>query len=161
MNESSSPASPASLVVTCSDLVGELVKRWPNKEGESTPKKRLLIIDDNEEYCVLFRAAFDKYGYYEIFTSTNGEEGLAIFKANQPFLVVFLDLVMPGMDGVEVFTKMREVNPLQYVIVITGAMSEEFSRRLEKFLCYGISFKPIDFNILAGILNTHINPPVA
>ena len=147
--------------ISCSDLVSELVKRWPEKEASTAPKERLLFVDDNTDYCVLFKQAFGKYGYYDIHVASTGEEGVRLFRLHQPFLVVFLDLAMPRMDGIEVFKKVRELNPLQYVVVITGALNEDFTKRLREFFCYGIAFKPIDFNMLAGILHSHINPPVA
>ena len=145
---------------TCSDLVGELVKRWPNRDGETHPQKKLLIIDDNADYCTLFRKAFEKYGYYDTHEALTGEDGLNIFRREQPFLAVFLDLSLPGIDGIEVFDRIREMNPLQYVVIITGAMTEEYAAKLKRFFCYGVAFKPVDFNVMAAILHTHINPPV-
>lgn len=146
---------------SCSELVNELVKRWPDKNAQSAPKKKLLIVDDNVDYCQMFQKAFERYGYYDTYIAHTGEEGLELFSRHQPFLVVFLDLVLPGMNGIELFEKIRELNPLQYVVVITGEMNESFFKQLEKFSCYGTALKPIDFNVMAAILASHINPPVA
>lgn len=148
-------------IFKCEDLVTELVKRWPDKNVSSIPKKRLLIIDDNIEYCEMFKEAFAKYGYYETFAASNGEAGLKLFKDYQPFSVVFIDLILPGnLDGIDVFDKIRQMNPLQYVVVITGALDTNFYRRLEKFGCFTVGLKPINFVEIAEILNTNINPPV-
>jgi len=83
---------------------------------EKLPK--ILIIDD-EEVVLDSCSQILKGGKYLISTAMNGELGLKLVKEFQPDLV-YVDLKMPGISGFEVIEKIRELDPLIVVIVITG-----------------------------------------
>jgi signal transduction histidine kinase len=81
-------------------------------------KPKILIIDD-EEVVLDSCTQILKGGKYLISTAMNGSLGLNLVKDYQPDLV-FVDLKMPGISGFEVIEKIRELDPLIVVIVITG-----------------------------------------
>jgi two-component system sensor histidine kinase/response regulator len=83
---------------------------------EGTP--RLLIIDD-EEVVLDSCTQILKGGDYQVSTASDGEAGLALVDSLQPDLV-FVDLKMPGVSGVEVLHKIHESHPAIVTIVITG-----------------------------------------
>jgi two-component system, OmpR family, alkaline phosphatase synthesis response regulator PhoP len=85
-----------------------------------TPAK-ILIIDDEPSILRLVTAYLKPEGY-EIITSNSGTEGLKTARAIKPDLVV-LDLMLPGMDGLEVLSQLRRESGV-YVILLT-ARSEE------------------------------------
>ncbi len=64
------------------------------------PKKSILVIDDEKDILKLLEYNLRKEGY-EILASRTGEEGLEFAKSKKPDLVI-LDLMLPGMDGLEV-----------------------------------------------------------
>lgn len=72
---------------------------------------RFLIIDDNQETLLLLEKIVSKYG--ECVTATNGNEALDHFKEahtqNNPFHLILLDIMMPGMDGHEVLKTIRHL----------------------------------------------------
>ena len=81
-------------------------------------KYRILIIDDEEvilDSCTLILAG----GKYQLATAKNGNLGLELVKEFQPDLV-FVDLKMPGISGLEVLEKIRDLDPNIVTIVITG-----------------------------------------
>jgi signal transduction histidine kinase len=79
---------------------------------------KILIIDD-EEVVLDSCTQILKSGKYQLATAINGELGLKQVREFQPDLV-FADLKMPGISGLEVIEKIRELDPLIVVIVITG-----------------------------------------
>ena len=81
-------------------------------------KSTILIIDD-EEVVLDSCTQILKGGKYQIATAANGNLGLELVKESQPDLV-FVDLKMPGISGIEVIEKIREFDPTIVVIVITG-----------------------------------------
>ena len=81
-------------------------------------KTKILIIDD-EEVILDSCTQILKGGKHLISTAMNGELGLKLAKEFQPDLI-FVDLKMPGISGFEVIEKVRELDPLIVVIVITG-----------------------------------------
>lgn len=79
---------------------------------------KILVIDDEKPTLSMFRLFLAAYGY-EVHTAGSGEEGLEIFKVVHP-QIVFTDIRMPGMDGLEVLGRIRETDPGCQVIIITG-----------------------------------------
>lgn len=81
-------------------------------------KKKLLIIDDEKIILESLRHELVHDGY-EVTTAENGEEGLAIMKRQYLDLIV-TDLMMEGIDGLEVLKAVKEYDPEISVIILTG-----------------------------------------
>ncbi|CCO25338.1 response regulator [Maridesulfovibrio hydrothermalis] len=79
---------------------------------------RILVIDDEKATLNMFKMLLNAYGH-EVLTAENGETGIELFDAERPELVM-TDIKMPGMDGLEVLNKIKEMSPDAEVIVITG-----------------------------------------
>ena len=79
---------------------------------------KILVIDDEKPTLAMFRLFLDAYGY-SVYTAENGAEGLAIFRKEKPEIVL-TDIKMPGVDGLAVLQRIKEVAPQTAVIVITG-----------------------------------------
>lgn len=81
---------------------------------------KILIIDDEKPTLSMFKLFLSAYGY-EVTTAENGEEGLKIFEKTNPD-IIFTDLKMPGIDGLEVLKNIRCSTHLKQpeVIIITG-----------------------------------------
>lgn len=79
---------------------------------------KILVIDDEKPTLEMFRLLLGAYGY-NVLTAENGSAGLEIFKKEKP-PIVFTDIKMPGMDGLEVLQGIKGIDPNTEVIVITG-----------------------------------------
>ncbi|MFH1915043.1 MAG: response regulator [Pseudomonadota bacterium] len=79
---------------------------------------KILVIDDERPTLSMFRLMLDAYGF-EVFTAENGEEGIALFREHA-MPIVLTDIKMPGMDGLEVLARIKELSPTTEVIIITG-----------------------------------------
>jgi DNA-binding NtrC family response regulator len=86
-----------------------------------TEKANILVIDDNAAIRDSCSQVFKKDGN-TIKTAKDGTEGLKLFK-KEFFHVVLLDLKLPGLDGMEVLSRIKEENPKTPVIIITGYAS--------------------------------------
>ncbi|MCP4140666.1 MAG: response regulator transcription factor [Chloroflexi bacterium] len=87
-------------------------------------KAKILIVDDEPSIIKLIKAYLEPEGY-EIFTAEDGNAGLKAARTLNPDLVV-LDVMLPGIDGVEVLTRLRRESDV-YVILLT-AKTEEMDR---------------------------------
>ena len=82
---------------------------------------KILIVDDEPSIITLVSAYLKPEGY-EVFTASDGPTGLKMAKAYKPDLVV-LDLMLPGMDGLEILTRLRRESDV-YVILLTARTEE-------------------------------------
>ncbi len=82
---------------------------------------KVLIIDDEVAIINLVSAYLKPEGY-EVYTATEGPSGLQAARAYKPDLIV-LDVMLPGMDGVEVLTRLRRESDV-YVILLTAKTEE-------------------------------------
>jgi CheY-like chemotaxis protein len=114
--------------------------------------KKILIVDDEPDVVSYLSLFLDDEGYMTV-TARDGPSGLAAARSEDPDLIT-LDITMPGMSGIEVFTNLRRDPGLQDipVIVVTGVAG------IRKLMDYrevrppeGIMQKPIDREVL---LNT-------
>ncbi|PIE58296.1 MAG: two-component system response regulator [Desulfobulbus propionicus] len=71
-------------------------------------KKTILLVDDEQGIQLLYRGEFEDEGY-AVVSALNGKEALEKFRTHQPDLVV-LDINMPGINGIEVLSRMKEIN---------------------------------------------------
>lgn len=85
---------------------------------------KILVIDDEPSILKLVSAYLKPEGY-EVYTATDGHAGLKAAHAFKPDLII-LDLMLPGMDGIELLTRLRRESDV-YVIMLT-ARSEEMDK---------------------------------
>lgn len=81
-------------------------------------KKKILIIDDNRDFCEIISKYLSKQGY-KVFMANDGMEGVSIVNMGKPDLII-TDIVMPDMDGIDFFQKLEEHNNNIPVIVMSG-----------------------------------------
>jgi two-component system alkaline phosphatase synthesis response regulator PhoP len=88
---------------------------------------KILVIDDEEDIRELLIYNLKKEGYL-VLDAENGEKGLAIMRESNPDLIL-LDVMMPGMDGVEVCEAIRNIPGFKNTLVcFLTARSEDYSQ---------------------------------
>lgn len=121
------------------------------------PNAKVLIVDDTKVNLMVARGIMKKYGM-QIDTATSGKE--AIEKVQQTdYDIVFMDHMMPEMDGVEATKKIRELGDKFKKLTIIALTANAISEAKEMFLQEGLQdflAKPIETNALDDILNRWI-----
>ncbi len=80
--------------------------------------RSILIIDDEQATLDMLSMLLEAYGY-SVLTASNGETGVQTYDKNRPDIVL-TDIKMPGMDGIQVLQKIKEIDTNSEVVVITG-----------------------------------------
>ena len=70
-------------------------------------KKKILIIDDEEDITHFLKINLQMRKKYKVYTANNGEDGIKKAISKKPDLIL-LDLMMPGINGFDVLTKLKE-----------------------------------------------------
>jgi DNA-binding NtrC family response regulator len=105
----------------------------------TTTHPRLLIVDDDEQLADALARRFQRNGYAATIAAS-GEKALAA--AHAAFDVVLLDLHLPGMDGLEVLTRLKELHPEIEVILLTAHGSIETAIQAMRKGAYDYLTKP-------------------
>ena len=88
--------------------------------------QKILIVDDEPDILELIEYNLKKEGY-QVFTASNGQEGITVAKKVHPDLII-LDIMMPKMDGIEACRLMRAIPDFKNTfMVFLTARSEEYS----------------------------------
>ena len=104
----------------------------------------VLIVDDEENVSRLLLKVLSKEGY-EAITAGNGIEALNMIESRQVDIVV-TDIKMPGMGGIELLRKIKEIDPYIKVIIITAFATLETAIEALKIGACDYIIKPFDIN---------------
>ncbi len=121
--------------------------------GQAPP---ILIVDDQTHNRDILVKLLSPLGF-EVIEATNGEEGLAKAKQDQPGLIL-LDLVMPVLDGFETSRRIRQEPNFQEVPIIAISASILPQEQLLSYQagCNAFLSKPIDFKRLLEMIEVHL-----
>ncbi len=116
-------------------------------------KQKILVVDDEEDILEILKYNLEKEGF-EVKTASDGNAGIEMAEKFDPHLII-LDIMMPGMDGIEVCQKLR-ANPKfsNTIIAFLTARSEAFTQ-ITALDSGGDDFinKPIKPNVLKSRIN--------
>ncbi|MEA2092195.1 MAG: response regulator [Campylobacterota bacterium] len=119
---------------------------------EQTKKLTAMIVEDEKVTNELLSSTFKNF-FSDVYSCFNGEEALETYDRIKPD-VVFVDIVMAGMDGIELSRKIREINPTQIIIVISASNDiEKISESIEVGVNSFIQ-KPIDTKKIIELLTS-------
>jgi CheY-like chemotaxis protein len=106
-------------------------------------KKRILVVDDERIVCRAVQKVLEIEGY-DVDLATSGEEAVAKAKTDD-FNLAFIDLVLPGIDGVEVCKQLKAINPKIKAVIMSGYLSKLKEKQSEFEAlegCTGVMEKP-------------------
>ena len=122
-------------------------------------KRHVLVIDDDAVVGRSFDRVLSPKGY-EVDTAASGEEGLRDIESHE-YDVVFTDIKMPGMDGLQVAERIREKCPWTPVVVITGYGTDENEARAHVLGVNGFVRKPLTPEMIENITLKALETPAA
>ena len=109
----------------------------------------VLLVDDEQRVRTVGEEICKTLGY-SVITVASGKEALKIYKAKQESInLVILDMIMPEMNGLETFVKLKKLNPDIKVLLSTGYSIDAKAQKMLKNGCKGYILKPynvIDFS---------------
>jgi two-component system, cell cycle sensor histidine kinase and response regulator CckA len=115
------------LSVTENENRAEVLPKAVAKAVKNNKRKlkqaEILIVDDEFEIGKLFKKVLDKEGY-SVTVAGSGRNALNLCRKKK-FDLIYLDIIMPGMDGISVFKKIKEISPKTKIVFFTGKLMED------------------------------------
>ena len=115
-------------------------------------KIKVLMVDDEAQFRETTSKILTRKGY-EVTMAGSGEDAIDILKEN-PQDVVILDIKMPGMDGHEALSRIKEIRTGTQVIMLTGHGAEDSARASLQSGAFDYLNKPCDIDLLAAKINS-------
>ena len=113
-------------------------------------KASILIADDNINFCKTMSFVLERKGY-GVTTAKDGPE--AIERVNErSFDVIFMDIKMPLMDGVQTYKRIKEIRPEAVVVMMTAYSVEDLIQEALREGAYGIIYKPLDIEKIVALI---------
>lgn len=118
--------------------------------------KKIMIVEDSSLMIAVISNFIKKEEKdFEIITASNGEEAIQKYNAEKPALV-FMDIKMPGMDGITALEKIRESDSNAKVVMCTSLKEPEQEERAKKAGCAGYIMKPFSRQDIVDAINNNI-----
>ena len=111
----------------------------------------VLVVDDERDVELLFRQRFRREireGKIQLLFAFSGEEALSILESSESETVLVLsDINMPGMSGLDLLTRIKQINASLPVFMVT-AYANDFQARAVELGADDFLTKPVDFEVL-------------
>ncbi len=124
---------------------------------DSLEPLNILLIDD--EYMILEMASeILKFLGHQVFIATSGADGLKIFFEQKDQLdLIIIDLLMPGMNGKEVYQQIRQINATIPIILSTGISDAKDKESLKNLDVFAFLEKPYTLPQLENLITKIVN----
>ena len=111
-----------------------------------------LVVEDDEETNESLSNSLGNY-FKTVYSALNAKDAIRIFTKKRP-QVVFLDVIMPEMNGVELARKLKEKNPDQIIVMVSASDQPEHVYEANKIGVTHFISKPISMEKLTSVLKT-------
>ena len=118
--------------------------------------KRILVVDDEEDILISLKESLTRLDKdFEVTGVQSGEECLEILKNNEKPDLIILDIMMPGMDGWELFNRLKENYRWSKIpVVFLTAKNDEFTKTFGSSSAADFIKKPFDIYDLKNRIDT-------
>ena len=106
--------------------------------------RRMLIVEDERDLCELLQEFFTSRGF-TVLSAFSGEEALKTLE-DHPADVILLDLILPGISGLEVLRHAKKLYPGARVVIVTGHDRVELRAEARLYGACAYITKPFDFS---------------
>jgi len=111
----------------------------------------ILVVDDEPIVRALLKDLLEEEGY-EVMTAVDGIEGLERMEEAH-FSIIFSDIHMPRMDGLEFLKKAKEIAPMA-IIIMMDSFPDKFGEEAEKEGALRCIHKPFDIHEIRGLVDS-------
>ena len=131
-----------------------LVNNKNNKKGKKLQKQStVLVVDDEEDAVNIFSDYLEIKGITTVERCTNAKDAIDTYKKISPD-VVFLDIMMPELDGFYVLEQIRKIDSNAKIILVTADKSSNAMKKIKEVKPTDVIYKPYDIEQIMRHVNT-------
>lgn len=120
--------------------------------------KHILVVDDEPDMCWIFRQILESEGY-KVLTANSGKEAIDMVKKGNIDLII-MDVMMPGIDGLETYRRIKKMGANLPVIMITGHGNMSKAMEAIKLGVMDYITKPFSNVYITNLIKSVLKPPV-
>ena len=113
-------------------------------------RPKILIVDDDAGMRLTLHGVIEDEGY-DVMSATDGYQALELAKRT-PFALIFMDIRMPGMNGVDTYREIKVVSPGSVVVMMTGFSVEQLVKDALDEGAYAVIYKPFSMDQINDIV---------
>ncbi len=118
-------------------------------------KTNILVVDDLKSMRMTLGGILEDEGH-NVVLAENGYQAIEAAK-QVPFDLIFMDIKMPGINGVQTFREVKKINPQAAVIMMTAYSVEELVREALEEGAYAVVYKPFDIEQVVSIIEAALH----
>jgi len=118
---------------------------------DETKKLTTIVLEDDPETNEWMSETLENF-FNKVYPAYEGEEALKLYKKHQPD-IVYIDIILPGMSGLEVAKQIREMNPKQTIVIVSGSDDMSHISRSVELDVNNFIRKPINADKMIDVLN--------
>lgn len=122
--------------------------RW--EKGAFVNKFNILVVDDDRDFGESLADALELVGH-DVMLAYSGEEAVRLF-GNYDFDITFMDVKLPGKNGVESFFEMRRLKPGARIVMMTGYSVPQLLEQAVENGAWDILHKPLEMHKVLGMV---------
>jgi DNA-binding response OmpR family regulator len=118
--------------------------------------KKILLVDDESDFVLMMKMRLEA-NRYQVVTANDGMTGLKKAKEEQPHLIL-LDVMMPGMDGIEVLRRLRAANSTKQtpIVMLTAKRESQLIFKAQELRATDYLMKPCDSKELLSMVRKYV-----
>jgi len=120
-------------------------------------KANILVVDDLRSIRLTLGGILEDEGY-NVVLAENGYQAIEMAKQT-PFDLIFMDIKMPGINGVQTFREIKKVNPQAVVIMMTAYSVEDLIKEALEEGAYAVVYKPFDIEKILSLIESALRCP--
>lgn len=125
---------------------------------KATETHWILVVDDEKDTCANLQDILTDLGY-RVDVAYDGPSALELVEQN-PYDMALLDLKMPGMDGLELYRRIKKLRSGTVAIIVTAYATSDTAQSAIEAGAWKILSKPVDFPKLLGLVDEALEQPL-
>jgi len=118
-------------------------------------KTNIMVVDDLKSSRLTLGGILEDEGH-NVVLAENGYQAIEAAK-QVPFDLIFMDIKMPGINGVQTFREVKKINPQAAVIMMTAYSVEDLIREALEEGAYAVVYKPFDIESIVSIIEAALH----